>query len=37
LIASGPLKETFTKENLEVAYGGRLTILDEVQKLVEKT
>ena len=36
LIASGPLRETFTRHNLERAYGGRLTILDEVQGLVEK-
>lgn len=30
LIAFGPVAEVFTKENLEVAYGGRLTLLSEV-------
>ncbi len=30
LIASGPVKTTFTKENLGKTYGGRLTILDEL-------
>lgn len=30
LVASGPLKETFTRENIHKAYGGRLTVLDEV-------
>ncbi len=35
LVAAGPLKETFTKENLEAAYGGRLNFLEEVgQKMI---
>lgn len=29
LVAAGPLKETFTKKNLDKTYGGRLTFLDE--------
>lgn len=36
LIASGSLRETFTRSNLERTYGGRLTILDQVQELIEK-
>lgn len=28
LVASGPVATTFTQENLQKAYGGRLTILD---------
>lgn len=30
LIASGPVAQTFTPENLRKTYGGRLTLLDEV-------
>jgi manganese/zinc/iron transport system ATP- binding protein len=30
LVAAGPTHETFTKENLQKTYGGRLTILDQV-------
>lgn len=29
IVAAGPTRETFTKENLEKTYGGRLTLLDE--------
>jgi manganese/zinc/iron transport system ATP- binding protein len=29
IVASGPTKEVFTKENLHKTYGGRLTLLDE--------
>lgn len=29
LIASGPVKDVFTKENLQKTYGGRLTLLEE--------
>lgn len=36
LVAVGALKETFTRDNLDETYGGRLGILQEVQKLVEK-
>ncbi len=35
LVASGPLKTTFTKKNLNEAYGGRLNILSSVQNLFE--
>jgi manganese/zinc/iron transport system ATP- binding protein len=30
LIAFGPVEKVFTKEHLEAAYGGRLTLLSEV-------
>lgn len=30
LIASGPVKEVFTTENLRATYGGKLALLDEV-------
>lgn len=33
LVASGPLKEVFTKENLEATYGGRLTIMEKAGQL----
>ena len=36
LIASGPIKSTFTKENLSKAYGAKLNIIDEAQELVSK-
>ena len=29
LVACGPVDETFTNENLQKTYGGRLTLLDE--------
>jgi manganese/zinc/iron transport system ATP- binding protein len=29
LVACGPAEETFTPENMQKTYGGRLTILDE--------
>ncbi len=34
LVAGGPMKPTFTTENLQRTYGGRLTILDEVAEAV---
>ncbi|MBD1373341.1 metal ABC transporter ATP-binding protein [Hazenella sp. IB182357] len=34
LIASGSTKETFTTENLQKTYGGRLTILPDSQELL---
>lgn len=37
LVASGPIKSTFTKPNLHETYGGRLTILEEVKELVKKS
>ena len=29
LVACGPVEDTFTNENLQKTYGGRLTLLDE--------
>lgn len=34
LIASGPVAETFTPDNLRKAYGGRLSILDDAAEAV---
>ena len=34
LVAAGPTETTFTKENLQRTYGGRLTILDEAAEAV---
>ncbi len=34
LVAAGPTATTFTKQNLQQTYGGRLTILDEVAEAV---
>lgn len=34
LVASGPTETTFTKQNLQTTYGGRLTILDEAAEAV---
>lgn len=36
LVASGPLKKTFTQANLNAAYGGRLDILSKAQELFAK-
>lgn len=36
LVAAGPVKEVFTKENLTQTYGGRLTILEELRDVVHK-
>lgn len=36
LVAFGPMKETFTTENLQKAYGGRLNILSQVVELSRK-
>lgn len=35
LVASGPLRETFTPENLRKTYGGRLALLDAVGDAVQ--
>ena len=35
-VAVGPMEETFTDENLQRTYGGRLTILDEVSEAIRK-
>jgi manganese/zinc/iron transport system ATP- binding protein len=34
LVAAGPTATTFTKQNLQQTYGGRLTILDEAAEAV---
>ena len=36
LIAAGPVSTTFTTENLQTTYGGRLTILDEAAEAVRR-
>jgi len=36
MIAAGPTTEVFNQENIEKAYGGRLSILSEVMSLIEK-
>ena len=36
LVAYGPVETTFTNENLQKTYGGRLTILDEAAEAMRK-
>ena len=36
LVASGPIKEVFTKELLNETYGGKLTLLSKVGDLLEQ-
>lgn len=36
LIAEGPTKTTFTPENLNKTYGGRLTVLDQAAEAVRR-
>jgi manganese/zinc/iron transport system ATP- binding protein len=36
LVACGPTEDTFTSENLQKTYGGRLTILDEAAEAVRQ-
>jgi manganese/zinc/iron transport system ATP- binding protein len=36
LVASGPVSSTFTNENLQQTYGGRLTILDEAAEAMRQ-
>jgi manganese/zinc/iron transport system ATP- binding protein len=36
LVAGGPVEETFTPENLQKTYGGRLTLLDEAAEAMRK-
>ena len=36
LVASGPVKTTFTNDNLQQTYGGRLTILDEAAEAMRQ-
>ena len=37
VVAHGPMKTTFTQENLKNTYGGRLAILDEAAEAVRRT
>ncbi|MCB9230852.1 MAG: metal ABC transporter ATP-binding protein [Bacteroidia bacterium] len=34
LVASGPVNEVFTEQNLQAAYGGKLTVLSQIADLV---
>ncbi|GAA5507966.1 ABC transporter ATP-binding protein [Novipirellula caenicola] len=36
VVAHGPVEETFTSENLNKTYGGRLTLLDEVSEAMRR-
>ena len=36
LVACGPVETTFTNENLQMTYGGRLTILDEAAEAMRQ-
>jgi manganese/zinc/iron transport system ATP- binding protein len=36
LVASGPVDTTFTPENLQKTYGGRLTLLDEAAEAMRQ-
>lgn len=36
LVASGPTETTFTKENLNETYGGKLTLMDDVADLIRR-
>jgi manganese/zinc/iron transport system ATP- binding protein len=36
LVAGGPVEETYTPENLQKTYGGRLTLLDEAAEAMRK-
>ncbi|MFU7561802.1 metal ABC transporter ATP-binding protein [Stieleria sp. JC731] len=36
VVAHGPVMETFTPENLQKTYGGRLTLLDEVTEAMRR-
>ncbi len=36
LLACGPIETTFTNDNLQKTYGGRLTILDEAAEAVRR-
>jgi manganese/zinc/iron transport system ATP- binding protein len=36
LVAAGPVEDTFTPENLQKTYGGRLTLLDEAAEAMRK-
>lgn len=36
IVAHGPVEDTFTSENLQKTYGGRLTLLDEVTEAMRR-
>jgi manganese/zinc/iron transport system ATP- binding protein len=36
VVAAGPVEKTFTTENLQKTYGGRLTLLDEVSEAMRR-
>jgi manganese/zinc/iron transport system ATP- binding protein len=36
VVAHGPVEQTFTSENLQKTYGGRLTLLDEVSEAMRR-
>jgi len=36
VVASGPIAEVFTRDNLQKTYGGRLTLLDEAAEAVRR-
>jgi len=36
VVACGPTKDVFTRENLERTYGGRLTLLDEATEAMRR-
>ena len=36
IVAHGPVAETFTPENLQKTYGGRLTLLEEVTEAMRR-
>lgn len=36
LVAAGPVIDTFSRENLQTTYGGRLTLLDEAAEALRK-
>ena len=36
VVAAGPVAETFTNENLNTTYGGRLTLLSEAAEAVAR-
>ena len=37
LVASGPTKEVYTEENIQKAYGGKLTLLSNVRNIIANT
>ncbi len=37
VVAAGPVEETFTRENLQKTYGGRLTLLEEAAQAFART